>query len=140
MLACWSVLTAHPWTGAVAASDQEVAAHRVAMEMAGAFSNESFKLRDGKFAGSISRESAVVIQVNLYAGNQYWFSVGATEQAKKMAVSVYDEAGHPAEVDALQEASRAAAGFSPTASGPYFILIEEIEGEPASFCFLYSYK
>jgi hypothetical protein len=35
---------------------------------------------------------------------------------------------------------KASAGFSPTASGAYIIRIQETEGEPASFCFLYSYK
>ena len=34
-----------------------------------------------------------MIAVNLYAGNQYWFSVGATDAVKKLAINVYDEAG-----------------------------------------------
>jgi hypothetical protein len=44
------------------------------------------------------------------------------------------------ESEPYAEGSTAAAGFSPEASGPYFIKIEALEGEPASFCLLYSYK
>ena len=61
-----------------AATDAEVEARRVATELAGAFSNDGFKLRDGCWQGQLAPKHAKLIQVNLYAGNQYWFSVGTT--------------------------------------------------------------
>jgi hypothetical protein len=143
---CWAglaLLVMAAWPGhsqPAAASDAEVAAHRSALEVAGAFSNDGFKLRDGTFAGTIKPKQNVVVQVNLYAGNEYWFSVGATEQAKKLVVTVYDETGRAVQSEPYQQESQAAAGFSPETSGPYFVCIQEVEGNPASFCFLYSYK
>ncbi len=121
-------------------SDDEVNARKVALDLAGAFSNDGFKLRDGHWMGAISPGKGAVIQVNLFAGNEYWFSVGATAKAKKVAVSIFDETGKPVAYEPYQEGASAAAGFSPDASGPYLIKVEELEGEPAAFCLLYSYK
>ena len=124
----------------VTVSDEAVAAHRAALEVAGAFSNDGFKLRDGTFSGKIKPKQNVVVQVNLYAGNQYWFSVGATPEAKKMSVAVFDETGQPVESELFQQESCASAGFAPASSGPYYVTVQELEGEAATFCFVYSYK
>ena len=123
-----------------AASDDEVAARKLALEVAGAFSNDGFKLRDGNWCGKIEPGKPALIQVNLYAGNQYWFTVGATEAAKKVAITVFDETGKPVATEPYADASVAAAGFAPKASGPYYIRVEVAEGAPAAFCLLYSYR
>ncbi|MGB8355640.1 MAG: hypothetical protein WCD79_17205 [Chthoniobacteraceae bacterium] len=125
---------------ASAATDDEVAAHKIALDLAGAFSNDGFKLRDGNWAGPIRPKESIFVQVNLYAGNQYWFCTGATEKAKKVLVTVYDEAGQLVQSEAYQDGTKAAAGYSPTASGAYIIRIQETEGDPATVCLTYSYK
>ena len=121
-------------------SDDEVNARKVALDLAGAFSNDGFKLRDGHWTGSLAPGKGAVIQVNLFAGNEYWFSLGATTKANKVSVSIFDETGKPIEYEPYQEGASAAAGFAPDASGPYLIKVEELEGEPSVFCLLYSYK
>ena len=78
---------------ALAETDQEVAARQVALELAGAFANDGFKLRDGHWVGVLAPNEGKTVAVNLYAGNEYWFSAGATEKAKKLAVEVFDETG-----------------------------------------------
>src|SRR3954467_2667138 len=75
-------------------SDSQVEARKVALDLAGAFSNDGFKIRDGHWAGTAKQGEPAVVAVNLYAGNQYWFSVGA-DHARKFAVQVYDENGKP---------------------------------------------
>lgn len=129
-----------PLARAAEESDKEISARKAALDLAGAFANDGFKLRDGHWTGSFAAAKASVIQVNLFAGNQYWFSLGATDSAKKLSVTVFDETGKPLAYEPYQEGATAAAGFSPTVSGPYLIKVEELEGEPASFCLLYSYK
>jgi hypothetical protein len=121
-------------------SDDEVTARKNALDLAGAFSNDGFKIRDGSWIGQIAAGKSSVIQVNLYAGNEYWFTLGATPGARKLNVSVFDETGAPVEYEPYTENQTAAAGFAPEASGPYYIKVEQLEGEPASFCLLYSYK
>src|SRR3954468_8755978 len=111
-----------------APSDDEVEARKRALELAGAFSNEGFKIRDGNWCGSLKSGAGKVVQVNLYAGNQYWFSAAATDGAKKLQVSVFDEAGAPQTSEPYQDAATAAAGFSPVASGVYYVKVEELEG------------
>ena len=123
-----------------AATDAEVAARRVALDLAGAFSNDGFKLRDGCWQGRLGSHESRVIEVNLYAGNQYWFSLGTTPEAKTVSISIHGEDGRPLPTEPFAEESKAAAGFAPQVSGPYYVRIEEVEGGAASFCLVYSYK
>jgi hypothetical protein len=124
-----------------AETDDEVEAHKQVLDLSGAFTNEGFKLRDGHWAGQIKPTERALIAVNLYAGNQYWFSAAAANaKAKKIAVDLYDEAGKPMTTDSYNEGERASAGFSPTTSGQYFVAVSLVEGEPSTVCLVYSYK
>lgn len=123
-----------------AETDEEVEAHRLVLDLTGAFSNDGFKLRDGHWAGQIKPAERAIVAVNLYAGNQYWFSAAANAKAKKISVDVYDETGKPMTSEVFNEGERASAGFSPTASGQYFVAVSLLEGEATTFCLVYSYK
>ena len=126
---------------APAENDGQVAAREVALEMAGAFTNDGYKIRDGHWSGQLKLHAPQVVTVNLYAGNQYYFSLGATDKAKKVSVTVYDETGKQVgDEQFFQDRSRAAAGVSPVASGPHYVSVELLEGDPTDFCLLYSYK
>ena len=122
-----------------APDDESVAARRSALDLAGAWTNDGFKLRDGYASGSLKAGEAKLIRVNLYAGNQYWFTAAAPK-AKKVTVQVFDEAGKPVTFEAYQDESRAAAGFAPTASGPFVIRVSALDGEAGAFALVYSYK
>ena len=123
-----------------AQTNTEVEARKAALDLASAFTNEGFKIRDGHWCGTIKPHDHALIVVNLYAGNQYWFSAGATEQAKKIAVSVYDESGKQITTEGYNAGEKAAAGFSPTNSGQYFVSVDLVEGQEGSCCLVYSYK
>jgi len=136
---CWTVLLA--LGGSLRAqTDEEVEAHKLVLDLTGAFSNEGFKLRDGHWTGMIKPQERALIAVNLYAGNQYWFSAAANTKAKKISVDVYDENGKPVVSETYNSGDKASAGFSPTNSGQYFVSIGLLEGEQTSFCLVYSYK
>jgi hypothetical protein len=122
------------------ATDGEVAARNVAESLAGAFSNDGFKRRDGSWMGELEPNKSQLIQVSLYAGNQYWFSLGTTAPAKELKISVHDEAGKPVPIEPYSDESMIAAGFAPQVSGAYYIRIESQSGAAANFCLLYSYK
>jgi len=123
-----------------AQTDQEVDARKAALDVAGAFTNDGFKLRDGHWAGAVKTGDRALIAVNLYAGNQYWFSAGANETAKKIGVEIYDENGRQLAADNYDAGEKAAAGFSPANSGQYFISVNLLEGAASSLCLVYSYK
>jgi hypothetical protein len=123
-----------------AETDAEVRARKDALDIAGAFSNDGFKIRDGHWCGIVKPHDHALVAVNLYAGNQYWFSAGASEPAKKIAVSVYDETGKQVTTEGYNNGEKAAAGFSPANSGQYFVSIDLVEGQEGSFCLVYSYK
>ncbi len=121
-------------------TDAQVDARKVALDLAGAFSNDGFKIRDGHWTGEIKKGEQALLAVNLYAGNQYWFSVGADETAKKFSVEVYDENGKPVSAESYHDDQKAAAGFSPVVSGQYFVGIKPEGSEANTFCLVYSYK
>jgi hypothetical protein len=123
-----------------AETDAEVRARADALDVAGAFQNDGFKIRDGHWCGVIKPHDHALVAVNLYGGNQYWFSAAGTEPVKKIAVSVYDESGKQVTTENYDNGERAAAGFSPANSGQYFISVDLVEGEEGPFCLVYSYK
>jgi hypothetical protein len=121
-------------------TDAEVNARKNALDVAGAFTNDGFKLRDGHWCGMAKPQEHALIAVNLFAGNQYWFAVGAADAGRKIAVNLYDEVGKLVTTDHYEAGDRAAAGFSPTDSGQYFVSVDLAEGTPTNFCLVYSYK
>jgi hypothetical protein len=121
-------------------TDAEVQARKDALDVAAAFSNDGFKIRDGHWCGIVKPHDHSLVAVNLYAGNQYWFSASATDPAKKIAVSVYDETGKQVTAESYDNGDKAAAGFAPASSGQYFVSVDLLEGEQSSFCLVYSYK
>ena len=121
-------------------TDAEVSARRDALELAGAFGNDGFKIRDGHSCGVLKAHDHALIAVNLYAGNQYWFSVGTAEPLKKVAVSLYDETGNQLTTENINNGDKAAAGFAPENSGQYYVSVDSVEDQEGTFCLVYSYK
>ena len=121
-------------------TDREVQAHKVVLDLAGAFSNEGFKMRDGHWTGTLKQKENALVAVNLYAGNQYWFSVGAVDPAKKIDVAVYDETGNRVQTEGYSDGEKAAAGFTPNSSGQYYVSVSLLEGGDSTYCLVYSYK
>ena len=134
-----SILVLTVSIAARAETDVEVRARKDALDVAGAFSNDGFKIRDGHWCGVVKPHEHALVVVNLYAGNQYWFSAAAAEPAK-IAVSVYDESGKQVTTESYNNGEKAAAGFSPANSGQYFVSVYLVEGDGGSFCLVYSYK
>ena len=123
---------------ALAQSDQEVVARKAVLELAGAFFNDGFELRDGHYSATLTKEKPVTVQVNLYAGDAYWFMAASADPAHKLAIAIFDEKGQPVQSKPYSDGSRVAANFSPQISGPYYIRLSATES--AVFCLTYSYK
>ncbi len=121
-------------------TDDAATARASALELAGAFSNDGFKLRDGCWAVRIEPGKSRILAVNLYSGNSYWFSAGSDQTAAMPALEIFDETGTPMNVDHFQSPGRAAAGFSPGAGGKYLVRITLIEGPASAVCLVYSYR
>jgi hypothetical protein len=111
-----------------------------ALELAGAFANEGYKIRDGFASGSLVAGKPQFLEVNLFAGNEYWFSAAAQGASAKLSVTLFDENGRPLEEEIFQDGATAAAGIVPDASGKYFVRVELVGGDKAEFCLVYSYK
>ena len=111
-----------------------------ALELAGAFANDGYKIRDGFWAGSLEPAKPLFIEVNLFSGNEYWFSAAALAPARKITVDVFDQKGSPLQGERYLDGSSAAAGLVAQTSGRYFLRLTMTEGEKADFCLVYSYK
>ena len=111
-----------------------------ALELAGAFANDGYKLRDGFWAGSLEPGKPLCIEVNLFSGNEYWFSAAALPPAREASVEVFDQKGLPVPGERYQDGPTAAAGVIAQTSGRYFVRVTLTKGEKADFCLVYSYK
>jgi hypothetical protein len=125
---------------APAAPESDVSARSKALELAGAFSNDGYKIRDGYWPGEIEPNRPQFIEVNLFSGNEYWFSAAVNPPGRKIAVGVFNEMGKPTDFQTYEDGQVAAAGFVPEVSGRYYVKLALLEGEKAQFCLLYSYK
>jgi len=124
----------------LADTDDQVTARSDVIDFAGAFQNDGFKIRDGNFFGKVSKDHPQVVAVNLYSGNAYWFTAATGQKTEKLKLSVFDDNGKPVSYLPYEFGDRAAAGFSPDASGLYYVKVALEEGQPATFCLIYSYK
>jgi len=97
-------------------------------------------LRAGPRDAQVSQGHPQTLQVNLYSGNAYWFSAAGAEGSAGLTVSVFDDHGNPVEVQAYQKDNKAAAGFSPDASGLYYVEVSSSAQAATTFCLIYSYK
>ena len=123
-----------------AAPDTDVSARSKALELAGAFSNDGYKIRDGYWPGEIEPNRPQFLEVNLFSGNEYWFSAAVNPPGRKIAVGVFNETGKLMDFQTYEDGQVAAAGFVPEVSGRYYLKLTLLEGEKAQFCLLYSYK
>ncbi|HEY8902267.1 MAG TPA: hypothetical protein VIM48_01085 [Chthoniobacterales bacterium] len=116
-------------------------ARSATLDLAGAFSNDGYKIRDGYYFSTLEPGKSAVIEVNLFAGNEYWFCVAANPPAKGVTINVFDEKGTlVSDQQYYADGPKAAAGIVAPTSGRYLVKITLSEGEKSSFCFLYCYK
>ena len=67
--------------------ESDVSARSKALELAGAFSNDGYKIRDGYWPGEIEPNRPQFLEVNLFSGNEYWFSAAVNPPGRKIAVA-----------------------------------------------------
>jgi hypothetical protein len=122
------------------ADDAAITCRRAAFDLAGAWTNDGFRLRAHQWAGTLPAGKPALARVNLLAGNRYWFSAATNAASTTLAVQIYTGRGIPVTGDTHRDGPLAAAGFAPPASGTYIIGISESGGTPVPFCLVYSYK
>lgn len=122
------------------AADNEAAARRGALELAGAFSNDGYKIRDGFWYASVEADRPVLLKVNLFAGNEYWFCASGLPPARALDVIIFDSTGNVIDQQEYHDGTRAAVGVEPTVSGEYYVQVSLTAGEKSEFCLLYCYK
>jgi hypothetical protein len=111
-----------------------------AIELAGAFSNDGYKLRDG-FWSPTTPQPSNILEVFLFSGNLYWFSAatpGLGETPGLLQIELFDQDGQPVAGETYQDNGLFALGIAPTLTGTYFLRVSAPAETP--FCLLYSYK
>lgn len=125
---------------AQAPSPEPISPRSRVLELAGAFANDGYKIRDGFWTGTLEPGKPKSLQVNLFSGNEYWFSAATLAPKAKLSVEIYDERGNPVAGERFQDGAVAAAGLAADASGKYFVRLTLLGEEKADFCLVYSYK
>lgn len=123
-------------------------ARRMALEVAGAFQNEGFRIRDGEWSGSLNKGTPLFLSLTLFAGESYWFVAASTAQGATLRVTLYDSLGKALKTEQWKDdghgtGPRCAAGIASDQSGRYFVSVELVESPtdlPAEFTLIYAYK
>ena len=121
---------------------------RLALETAGAFVNDGFRIRDGEWNGTLSMGKQLYLQVTLFAGESYWFVVASPVRGGVIRVTLYDSAGKTVKGEQWKAptgdgGARSAASIAPAKSGTYFVGVELLEQpDPTSvdYSLVYAYK
>lgn len=137
---CAALLLAASPAARAQMTDSQVEARKLAFEVANAFANDGFKLRDGFFPGRLEPGGSEVLTVHLYAGNAYWFSAAADRAESRIEVRVFDELGNDITSDTFSQPGKSAAGAVPEASGLHYVRVRLADGPGCDFALLYSYK
>ena len=121
---------------------------RLALETAGAFVNDGFRIRDGEWNGTLAKGKQLYLQVTLFAGESYWFVVASPVRGGLIRITLYDSAGKPVKGEQWKAptgdgGARSAAGIAPAKSGAYFVgveLLEQPDPVSADYSLVYAYK
>jgi hypothetical protein len=112
----------------------------LALELAAGNEGEGYQVHDGFWSGTLSKAEPVLLEVYLFAGNDYRFSAANLDAFSKLRLSIFDAWGYPAGQEYSADSSCATAGISVIRSGRYFIRLVMTEGDKADTCMVYSYK
>lgn len=109
-------------------------------DLAGMLGNEGFKLRDGAWSGSLQGTKPQRLDVNLFAGNQYWFCAATSASGETPDLVLRDPSGQPVEMVRLAKDGIAAAGVTAAATGRYILEVKGPSTGTREFCLLYLFK
>jgi len=118
----------------------DAAARSRASAFAEGVTRDGYTLRDGSVIRSVDSANPLIIEVNLFAGNYYWFCAAASTPTDKLSITVLNEKDQPLETLRFAKDLTVAAGITPKSSGRHFVRITLEGDEKARVCFLYLYK
>lgn len=121
-------------------SENPLCSRSRALENIRPFRGEGYQLRDGYWTGLLKHGTPLILDLHLFAGNDYWFSAANCDASTRLKLSLFDAKGQPAGSVPLAEPSRATAAISVARSGRYFLRLELTEGDKAETSMVYSYK
>lgn len=120
--------------------DDGILARQRALDLAGAFSNDGYKMRDGFWFLSLPGNATKVLAVHLFAKNEYWFTGAAAYGGVPLRIEIFDGEGNPILTKSFAGDGVVATGCVPQTSGTYFVAVRATGENPVPFCLVYSYK
>lgn len=124
-----------------------VESKRRALDLLGGLVNHGFRVRDEVWEISLRPKKMELLQLTLFAGNQYWFAASASAPAERLKLTLYDNEGNPLLLDLWKDdhaipGARMAGGLVIARSGNYYVGMEVVEEEgekavPASLVYAY---
>ncbi len=121
---------------------------RLALDAAGAFVNDGFRIRDGEWGGMLTKGAPAFLSVTFFEGVKYWFVGASSSSGALLRLTIYDAEGKPLKGEQWKDSARGAGtrcavGVAPEKSGRYFVGVELMEnpnGSPVDFSVVYAYK
>lgn len=123
-----------------APGDPELQARQRALEFAAAFANQGYHLRDGYWMEVLQPKQPRRLSLQLFAGNEYWFSAGLAGTGGNLELKVYDQSGRVLDGQNFRREGSFAIGIEPETTGTYYLEVALADGEATPFCLVYSFK
>ncbi|MEI8292505.1 MAG: hypothetical protein WCG66_00795 [bacterium] len=112
----------------------------LAMELAAGNVGEGYQVHDGFWSCTLSKSVPVLVEVFLFAGNDYRFSVASLEPFSQLSLSIFDATGCPVGMEYSGDSFCSTAGLSVIKTGRYFVRLVMTGSDTADTCMVYCYK
>ncbi len=144
----WKTLVSEKEVAPVVSPADFVESKRHALDLLGGLVNHGFHVRDEVWEVSLKPKKMELLELTLFAGNQYWFAVSASSPAQRLKLALYDDQGNPVMLDLWKDdhvmpGARTAGGVLVARSGKYYVGVELLDEEenmrviPASLVYAY---
>lgn len=94
-----------------------------ALEAATPYVEQGFEVREDNWSGEVTPGKPLLVQHQVFRGNEYWFWAGTSWPGATVRVDVFDSAGNGVALETFAEGPQAGARALPEATGTYNIRV-----------------
>ena len=95
----------------------------LALEAATPYVEQGFEVREDNWSGEVAPDKPLLIQHQLFRGNEYWFWAGTSWPGATVKVNVFDKKGMAVGLETFSKEGKAGVRVLPSKTGTYFVRV-----------------
>lgn len=114
----------------------------LALEAAFPYVKDGFKIREDNWHGEVESGKPLLVQHQLFRGNEYWFWAATSFPDSTADVGVFDEMGNSISLESFSRDGMSGARVLPKKTGTYFIrvIVKSSEYNQLDWGLVYGYR